>query len=125
MESIKSQTIPEKLYGYAMNDLVNTASCTQALFDTLSPLYADFCRNRNQNKLVESFFSLMPQSCELLKCESYKAANLIMIQIPDHIVGFYNINRAWTTAQTTEISQTGIKPIHQTERGAYLVKHEV
>jgi len=112
------QIIREKLYGSAMNDLVNTASCTQALFDTLFLLYADFCRKKNQDKLVESLFALMPQSCELLKCESYKAANLIMIHIPDHIVGFYNINRARAAAQTTEISQRGIKPIHQTELGA-------
>ena len=108
----------EKLYGSAMNDLVNTASFTQALFNALFPLYADFCRKKNQDKLVGSFFSLMPQSCELLKCESNKAANLIMIHIPDHIVGFYNINRARATVHSTEISQTGIKPIHQTERGA-------
>ena len=118
VESIKSQIMREKLYGSAMNDLVNTASCTQAFFDALFPLYADFCRKKNQDKLVESLFSLMSQSCELLKCESYKAANLIMIHVPDHIVGFYNINRARATAQSTEISQTGIKPIHQTERGA-------
>ena len=108
VESIKSQIMREKLYGSAMNDLVNTASCTQAFFDALFPLYADFCRRKNQDKLVESVFSLMPQSCELLKCESYKAANLVMIHVPDHIVGFYNINRARATAQSTEISQTGI-----------------
>ena len=67
VESIKSQIMREKLYGSAMNDLVNTASCTQAFFDALFPLYADFCRRKNQDKLVESVFSLMPQSCKLLK----------------------------------------------------------
>ena len=82
------------------------------------PLNADFCRKKNQDKLVELFFSLMSQSCELLKCESYKAANLILIHVLDHIVEFYNINRAQATAQSTEISQTGIKAIHQTELGA-------
>ena len=60
----------------------------------------------------------MPQSCELLKCESYKAANLIMIHIPDHLIGFYYINRAQATAQTTEISRTGMKAIHETEQRA-------
>ena len=121
VESIKSQIMREKLYGSAMNDLVNTASCTQAFFDALFPLYADFCRKKNQDKLVESLFSLMPQSCELLKCESYKAANLIMIHVPDHIVGFYNINRARATAQSAEISQTGIKPSIKLNGGLYLM----
>ena len=30
------------------------------------------------------------RTCELLKCKDYKIANLIMIQLPDFLVGFYN-----------------------------------
>ena len=67
---------------------------------------------------MESFFALVPQSCALLKCEDYKAANLIMIHIPDHLVGFYNTNQArTTTAQTPHDSQKNVKGIDQTERG--------
>ena len=41
-----------------------------------------------------------------------------MIHIPDHLVGFYNTNRArTTTAQTPHDSQKNVKGIDQTERG--------
>ena len=66
------------------------ANATKALFDALYPLFATFCKKKNQDKLVESFFALIKRSCELLNCKDYKASNLIMIHIPDHLVGFYH-----------------------------------
>lgn len=121
VESIKSQIVREKLYGSKMNDSVKAASSSQALFDALFPLYAKFCRKKNQDQLVESFFALMPQSTRLLNCEDYKTANLIMIHIPDHLVSFYNINRGRTdrveTAQTYQASQPNIQSLDQAERG--------
>ena len=60
----------------------------------------------------------MPQYYELLKCESYKAANIIMIHIPDHIVEFYIKNRARATTETTKILKAGVNSIHQKEREA-------
>ena len=121
VESIKSQIVREKLYGSKMNNSVNAASSSQALFDALFPLYAQFCRKKSQDQLVESFFGLMPQSTRLLNCEDYKTANLIMIHIPDHLVSFYNINRERTdrmkTAETSPASQRNIQSIEQAERG--------
>ena len=107
VESIKAQIFREKLYGSDVNDSMKAASSSQALFNALFPLYAKFCRKKSQDQLVESFFALMLQSTRLLNCEDYKAANLIMIHIPDHLVGFYNINRGRTdcieAAQTYSI----------------------
>lgn len=40
--------------------------------------------------MLELFYGLIPQSCELLKCKDYKIANLIMIQLPDFLIGFCN-----------------------------------
>lgn len=40
--------------------------------------------------LIEPFYGLIPQSRELLKCEDYKVANLVMIQLPDFLFRFYN-----------------------------------
>lgn len=118
METIKSQIIREKLYGVEICERVNSASGTESLFKAVYPLYANFFRKKNQDQLVESFFALVPQSCELLKCEDYKAANLIMIHIPDHLVGFYNINRARiTTTQTPQDSKANVIAIDQAERG--------
>ena len=101
VETIKSQIIREKLYGAEICERVNSAAGTEALFKAVYPLYGNFFRKKNQDQLVESLFALVPQSCALLKCEDYKAANLTMIHIPDHLVGFYNTNRARTTIAQT------------------------
>jgi len=131
VESIKSQIVREKLYGSDMNDSVKTASSSQALFDALFPLYSKFCRKKSQDQLVESIFALMPESTRLLNCEDYKAANLIMINIPDHLVGFYNTNRGRTdrleTAQTSEASRPNTQSLDKAERGplSYVAGYEV
>ena len=52
-----------------------------------------FFKKKDQDKLLESFYSFIPRSCELLNCGDFKIANLIMIHIPDHFVGFYNISQ--------------------------------
>ena len=121
VESIKSQIFREKLYGSDMNDSIKAVSSSQALFNALFPLYAKFCRKKSQDQLIESFFALMPQSTRLLNCEDYKAANLIMIHIPEHLVGFYNINRGRTdrteTAQTSEALQSNTQSLDKAERG--------
>jgi hypothetical protein len=63
---------------------------TKASFEALLPMYETFCRKKNQNKLLESFYGLIPRPCEFLKYDDYKIANLIMIQLPDFLVGFFN-----------------------------------
>ena len=73
-----------------MNAALATMSSTEALFDALLPLYETFHRKKNQDKLLELFYGLIPRSCELLKCTNYKIANLVMIQLPDFLVGFFN-----------------------------------
>ena len=88
VESIKFKIVCEKLYGSDMNDSVKTAPSSQDLFHALFMLYLKFCRKKSQDQSVESFFALMPESTRLLNREDYKAANLIMIYIPDHLVGF-------------------------------------
>ena len=59
------------------------------LYDAIRPLYETFFQKKNQDKLVESLFGLIPKSCELLNCKDYKAANLI--HLPDHLLGFHHI----------------------------------
>ena len=121
VESIKSHIFREKLYGSDMNDSIKAASSSQALFNALFLLYAKFCRKKSQDQLVESFFALMPQSTRLLNCEDYKAANLIMVHIPEHLVGFYNINGGRTdrteTAQTSEALQSNTQSLDKAECG--------
>jgi hypothetical protein len=59
----------------------------------------------------------MPQSTQLLNCEDYKAANLIMIHIPDHLVGFYNINCGQASrSETGEACETSETDFHRLDQ---------
>lgn len=107
IESIKTKIACEKLYGREMTNSIKTATATKALFDALYPLFATFCK-------VESFFALIRKSCDLLDCKDYKASNLIMIHIPDHLVGFYH------TISRQHIGETAastVKKLDPAERG--------
>ena len=44
-----------------------------------------------QDKLLESFYGLMLNSSTRLNCKDSRVVNLIMIHIPDHLVGFCNV----------------------------------
>jgi hypothetical protein len=61
IEAIKSKITEGKLYGTEMSNGIKTATATKALYDALYPLFATFCRKKNQDKLVESFFALIPR----------------------------------------------------------------
>ena len=53
------------------------------------------------------------QSSKLLDCVNYKAANLIMIHLPDNLVGFYDTatNETESTGETGGIGETGDKSL--------------
>ena len=81
------------------------------------PLYETFCqKKKNQDKLLESFYGLIPQSCELLNCEDFRSANLMM-HIPDHLVGFYNISHLRHTEKATSKPVKSTTQIDPAERG--------
>ena len=86
VESIKTKLIEENLYGTQINTSLNRVSSSEVLFNVLLNLYETFCQKKNQDKLLESFYSLIPQLCELLNCEDFRAATLVMIHIPDHLI---------------------------------------
>ena len=91
VDTIKTNVVTEKLYGDEIDSVVKSISATEELFKEVLPLYTKFCRNRNQDKLLESFYGLMLNSSTLLNCKDSRVANLIMIHIPDHLVGFCNV----------------------------------
>ena len=112
VDTIKQSIITEKLYGDEIDSVVKTVSATEALFEEVMPLYTKFCRNRNQDKLLESFYGLMSNSSTLLNCKDSRVANLIMIHIPDHLVGFCNVGLVGGNSEekTLESADYGIKP---------------
>ena len=97
VETTKSKIIKEKLYGTEINEEVKNLSSTKALYDAIYPIIEKFWRKSNQDQLFESFFGLMPEPCKLLNCENHKAANLVMIHLPDYLVGFCHKNKGLTT----------------------------
>ena len=100
VETIKTRIIEEDLYGTETNKALAAVSSTKALFDAILPIYETFAKKRNRDKMLELFCGLIPRSCELLQCKNYKIANLIMIQLPDFLIGFYNT--AYTTSNQTQ-----------------------
>ena len=113
IEKIKAKIMKEKLYGTDLNDSIKTATCTRDLYNAVYPIYKTFYVKKNQDNLVQSFFALIRQSSKLLDCENYKAANLIMIHLPDNFVGFYHTetNETESTEETGGIGETGDKSL--------------
>lgn len=109
VSAIKKNVIDEHLYGDEIESAIEKASVTQELLDKLVPLYNKFRKSRNQDKLLESFYGLMPGSAKLLNCEDSRVANIVMIHIPDHLVGFVNINRMRSSSAVTETNSQKIK----------------
>ena len=82
VETIKNNIIKENIYGDEINNGLKTASPSEAFFKAILPLYENFFLKKNQDKLLESFYGLIPQSCEFLNCDDFRVASLIMIHIP-------------------------------------------
>ena len=89
VEAIKARIIDEGLYDNATTIVLKDVTTTKALFTAVRPIYETFCKKKNQDKLLETFYGLIPRSQELLKCDDYRIANLVLIQLPDFLLGFY------------------------------------
>jgi hypothetical protein len=63
----------------------------------------------NCGKLLEDFYGLIPRSWELLNCGDFKVANLIMIHIPDHLVGFSNISQMRDKGESSSGAEQPVK----------------
>ncbi len=61
----------------------------EALLEEELPLH----RNRDQDKLLESFYGSMLNSSTLLNCKDSRVANLVIFHISDHLVGFCNVGQ--------------------------------
>ena len=122
VDTIKRNIVAEKLYGDKIDSVVNNISATELLLKEVLPLYTKFCRNKNQDKLLESFYGLMLNSSTLLNCKDSRVANLVMIHVPDHLVGFANLGQVGE--ETLESVDYEIQP---SEHGplSYIVRYVV
>lgn len=117
VNTIKQNIIDEKLYGDEIESSIKNVTATEALFKEVEPLYSKFCKNKNQDKLLKSFYALMPKSTTLLDFADSRITNLVMIHIPDHLVSFYNIGRRSDASVTTTVDTTECEKIEACEMG--------
>ena len=108
--------VEENIYSEEINTVSKTASASEALFKAILPLYQTFYNKKNQDKFVEDFYGLIPRSCELLNCTDFRVTNLIMIHLPDHLVGFYNVSQTGYTSTSTPVAAQAMQ-INPSERG--------
>ncbi|CAB4016877.1 Hypothetical predicted protein [Paramuricea clavata] len=80
----------------------------------LATLYDQYCKKLDRDELLKNFYKLLPESGRMFKMESKNmtapAYNLIMIQIPDLLVGFYkrgNIKEKLPDIKAIEKSEFG------------------
>ena len=126
IQKIKTGLLSDDLYGTEINKFIKNASCTKALFDAVLPLYRQFCRKKNQDKLLEAFYGLMDNASKYLNCPNSNASCIIMIEIPDHLVGHYKVCRERELAKTKPTCAGNLK-IDPKERGplSYIAGHIV
>jgi hypothetical protein len=117
IEAIKTNLITEDLYGAEINKFIKNASCSEALFNAVFPLYTKFCRKKNQDKLLETFYGLLPNASEYLNCTNSNAASIIMIEIPDHLVGHFKVCQERELAKTKPTISTSDIKLDPSERG--------
>ena len=92
IEEIKTKLVNDDLYGPDVNAAIESISCSKALFDAILPIYNKFCRKKNQDAL-EEFYGLLPINASVfLNCPDNNVGNLIMIEIPDRLVGFCKLS---------------------------------
>jgi hypothetical protein len=103
IETIKTKLGSDDLYIADLNAAIEKVSCSKDLFDDILPIYNMFRRKRNQDKLLEEFYGLLPvNASKFLNCTEDNVANLIMIEIPDRIVGFFKISQSRENAKTKQ-----------------------
>ena len=108
--------IESKLYGESMSTLFVEADPkpSEDLVKHLATLYDQYCEKLDRDKLLKNFYKLMPISGKMFITKSKNmtvpAYNLIMIQIPDLLVGFYKRGNV-------KEKLPDIKPIEKSEFG--------
>jgi hypothetical protein len=58
-------------------------------------------QEKNQEKLLATFYGLIPPLGKLLKCDEYRIANLVLIQLPDFFVAIYKTSTMNKTQDDT------------------------
>ena len=76
VKEIKTSLITADLYGPEINDAFKKAARSKTLFDDVLPLYDQFYCKKNQAKLLENFYGLIPNANKYLNCPDSNAATI-------------------------------------------------
>lgn len=111
--TIKANVRNDNFYGTETNLDLATVSATVALFNALLPLCKTFFRKKYQGNLLESFYSLIPKSCQLWNCKDHRVEYFEMIHIPEYLSRFWNTSR--TTSEDSSTPKHAV-PLDPSER---------
>jgi hypothetical protein len=64
-------------------------------------MYEIIWKEKNQDKSLETFYGLIPPLQKLLKCDDYRIANLVLIELADFLVGIYKTSTMNKTQDDT------------------------
>ena len=112
----EKSVVKSKLYGDSVTKLISEAELkpSELLVESLLSLYEEYCERLDKDKLLKNFYRHMLKSAEMFTTNSqqmYPAAyNLIMVHIPDLLVGFYKRGNV-------KEKLPNIKPIEKSEYG--------
>ena len=87
--------ITSKLYGEEMTKLIREADLkpSDLFVSSFSALCGAYCKKLDRDKLLKNLYKLIPKSTDIFQTTSKDmnapAYNLVMIHIPDLLVGFY------------------------------------
>ena len=104
VKAINTSLITADLYGPEINDAFKKVACSKTLFNDVLPLYDKFYRKKNQDKLLEDFYALIPNANNYLNCPDSNAATIIMIETPDRLAGFFKVSQNRENSCTTTAS---------------------
>ena len=101
----ETTVLKSKLHGEKMTKLIREADLkiSDVLVSSLSALYGAYCEKLDRDKLLKNFYKHIPKSADMFQTTSKDmnapAYNLIMIHIPDLLVGFYKRGNVKKTAR--------------------------
>ena len=126
VNTIKQNIVEENLYGDKIEASIKNITATEARFKEVEPLYLKFCKNKNQDKLLKSFYGLMPKSTTLFNLVDSRISYLVMIHIPDHLVSFRNLNERRNASVTTTVNaQRNVKRLRHVKWDLYLTLQDM
>ena len=110
VDKVKTKIKDDGFWDSEMTSNIASITSNDSLYDTILPIYEQFCQKLNQDSFLTDFYELIPNSSCLLQSENQQLCSLIMISIPDHLVTL-------SKGVATSSGQAEISELNENERG--------